>query len=78
MRKILKGSIGFFLVLGFMLSACNQNKETSSAIIFTCPMHPEILNEGPGICPICKMDLVLRDAGGSHGSAEVHANTGPL
>jgi membrane fusion protein, copper/silver efflux system len=26
--------------------------------IHTCPMHPEIRNQGPGKCPICGMDLV--------------------
>src|SRR5678816_1204415 len=25
---------------------------------YTCPMHPEILEDKGGICPICKMDLV--------------------
>jgi len=70
MRRILKGSIGFFLVLVFMLLACNQNKNTSALATFTCPMHPEILNEEPGICPICKMDLVPKDGAGSHGSAD--------
>jgi membrane fusion protein, copper/silver efflux system len=25
---------------------------------YTCPMHPEIINDGPGKCPICGMDLV--------------------
>ena len=25
--------------------------------IFTCPMHPEIRQEGPGSCPICGMAL---------------------
>ncbi len=25
---------------------------------YTCPMHPEIEQEGPGSCPICGMDLV--------------------
>lgn len=25
---------------------------------FTCPMHPEILQDRPGKCPICGMDLV--------------------
>lgn len=25
---------------------------------FTCPMHPEIINDGPGACPVCGMDLV--------------------
>lgn len=75
MRKILKGNIGIFLVLGLMLLACNENRDAKSTTIFTCPMHPEILNEGPGICPICKMDLVPRDAGGSHGSADKSLNS---
>ena len=25
---------------------------------FTCPMHPEIIKDGPGSCPICGMDLI--------------------
>lgn len=25
---------------------------------FTCPMHPEIVQDAPGSCPICGMDLV--------------------
>lgn len=25
---------------------------------YTCPMHPEIIRNEPGKCPICKMDLV--------------------
>ena len=35
-----------------------QNLDTSSAEQWTCPMHPEILEDGPGSCPICGMDLV--------------------
>ncbi len=26
--------------------------------LWTCPMHPHVLAEGPGDCPICGMDLV--------------------
>jgi P-type Cu+ transporter len=29
---------------------------------FTCPMHPEIVSNGPGDCPICGMDLVPMQA----------------
>ena len=25
---------------------------------YTCPMHPEIIRDEPGQCPICGMDLV--------------------
>ncbi|HKK00901.1 MAG TPA: heavy metal-binding domain-containing protein, partial [Desulfuromonadales bacterium] len=24
---------------------------------YTCPMHPEVVQQGPGSCPICGMDL---------------------
>ena len=30
----------------------------SSKTMYTCPMHPEVVKEGPGSCPICGMDLV--------------------
>lgn len=29
--------------------------------LFTCPMHPDFIQEGPGSCPICGMDLVSKD-----------------
>ena len=25
--------------------------------LYTCSMHPQVIQEGPGSCPICKMDL---------------------
>jgi hypothetical protein len=75
MRKILKGNIGIFIVFLSLLLACNQNKEASAPIIFTCPMHPEILNEGAGICPICKMDLVPKSSGIGHDSADKSLNS---
>jgi Cu2+-exporting ATPase len=30
----------------------------SNAAKYTCPMHPEIIEDAPGNCPICGMDLV--------------------
>ncbi len=38
-----------------------QEAQTNSAnekTVYTCPMHPEIKQEGPGSCPKCGMDLV--------------------
>jgi P-type Cu+ transporter len=31
--------------------------EAAAGTIYTCPMHPEIRQEGPGTCPICGMAL---------------------
>jgi multidrug efflux pump subunit AcrA (membrane-fusion protein) len=33
--------------------------------IYTCTMHPQVQQRGPGICPICKMELVPKDATGN-------------
>ena len=32
--------------------------ELKKKVQYTCPMHPEIIQDGPGNCPICGMDLV--------------------
>ncbi|HUH02050.1 MAG TPA: heavy metal-binding domain-containing protein, partial [Kofleriaceae bacterium] len=38
-------------------------------VIYTCPMHPEVRQKGPGSCPICGMalepEMVTRDDGPS-------------
>jgi P-type Cu+ transporter len=39
---------------------------------FTCPMHPEIQQDGPGDCPKCGMHLVSPDV--AEGDGKVHAN----
>lgn len=35
---------------------------TQQATQYTCPMHPEIIEDQPGSCPICGMDLVSMQA----------------
>lgn len=32
--------------------------EEAAAVKYTCPMHPQIISDTPGKCPICGMDLV--------------------
>ena len=32
---------------------------------YVCPMHPEVIRDEPGNCPICGMDLVAVDNQGS-------------
>jgi Cu+-exporting ATPase len=40
---------------------------TPDTAIYTCPMHPEIRQVGPGSCPICGMALEPLDAAGEAG-----------
>jgi len=51
------------LSFGFILSACNNDKGSGQLAkdeIYSCPMHPQVLREKPGQCPICNMDLEKR------------------
>ncbi len=52
----------------FTFTACKEGQEKHAAAgKYTCPMHPQIVAEGPGTCPICKMDLVtVNSAGGKN------------
>ncbi|HEU5289196.1 MAG TPA: efflux RND transporter periplasmic adaptor subunit [Cyclobacteriaceae bacterium] len=40
----------------------NHAKEVSSGTKYTCPMHPNVIQDGPGNCPVCGMDLVAKTA----------------
>jgi len=32
----------------------------AGAVVYTCPMHPEVTSDKPGKCPKCNMDLVVK------------------
>ncbi len=52
------------LFITLTLSKCvEKDRQTQHANIkFTCPMHPQIIQNASGTCPICGMDLVKMDA----------------
>jgi len=33
----------------------------ATMVMYTCIMHPVILSDKPGKCPVCKMDLVKKE-----------------
>jgi len=39
-------------------------------IEYVCPMHPEVVQDEPGSCPKCGMDLVAHEAGEDEGATE--------
>lgn len=34
----------------------------AGAVQYTCPMHPSVISDKPGLCPVCNMDLVKKAA----------------
>lgn len=41
-----------------MIEVHEEHKEEQ--VLYTCPMHPQIIKNAPGQCPICGMDLVKK------------------
>ena len=45
-------------LLGDHPAAQERADAGASAQLWTCGMHPEVIRDEPGTCPICHMDLV--------------------
>jgi Cu(I)/Ag(I) efflux system membrane fusion protein len=41
-----------------------HSKESAHTETYTCPMHPTVLSDRPGTCPVCGMDLVRKSKEG--------------
>ena len=88
MRKLITVfSLALFLVLALAAcqQSKDNSEQTESAhemdstehehmakIQYTCTMHPEVLQDEPGKCPKCGMELVKKE-GGDHDSTQ-HVN----
>lgn len=44
-----------------LLLSCNKGADhTEHADTYLCPMHPTVISDKPGTCPVCGMDLVRK------------------
>ncbi|MDN6280392.1 MAG: efflux RND transporter periplasmic adaptor subunit [Psychroflexus sp.] len=50
-------------------SAHTHTEESDDQTMWTCSMHPQIMQTEPGDCPICGMDLIPAESGGDGLSA---------
>jgi Cu(I)/Ag(I) efflux system membrane fusion protein len=65
-RKLFIKNIALLaLAPSVFIAACSSGKKPEAAAAkeglqtFTCPMHPQVIKNEMGTCPICGMDLVL-------------------
>lgn len=61
MRKALRSRLCLIVFSVLLIAGCSSKDEHAGeegSSRYTCPMHPQIVSNEPGICPICKMDLV--------------------
>lgn len=51
------------LAVLIFITACKSDKTSAKAegAVYTCPMHPQIIRDEPGNCPICGMELVKKE-----------------
>ncbi len=57
------------LLLIILLISCRDQSNAhagheAAEEVYTCPMHPQIVRNKPGSCPICGMDLVKKETEG--------------
>ncbi len=72
------GVLAVGLLLGWLLFGNSTNKEpehnhdevVETNQMWTCSMHPQIMQPEPGDCPICGMDLIPAEVGADGLSAE--------
>jgi Cu(I)/Ag(I) efflux system membrane fusion protein len=60
MKGNLIDSILYSAILILLLASCNGSHDHATSETYTCPMHPSVISDKPGACPVCGMDLVRK------------------
>ncbi len=65
-NRLMAGLLVLLLPMLFLFACKNQTKKTDEHThtekeVYTCPMHPQIIRDKPGDCPICGMKLVKKE-----------------
>jgi len=60
----------------FVWVMVEKEEKNEKPMDWTCTMHPEVSEKGPGICPICKMELVPRTRSGKYVASRRYVTLG--
>src|SRR6267154_1240306 len=61
MKRNWKNKAYHALVVAMLLASCGRSEHTANETEqYTCSMHPQVIQDKPGTCPICGMDLVRK------------------
>jgi multidrug efflux pump subunit AcrA (membrane-fusion protein) len=63
MKRNLKNNgiiIAVLMALAILASCGERSDHADHADTYTCPMHPTVVADRPGTCPVCGMDLVRK------------------
>ena len=60
MKKNWKNNILYVLALLLLSASCNKGNDHVEHDVYTCPMHPTVISDKQGTCPVCGMDLVRK------------------
>lgn len=82
----MKYAVLFFIIAFLPFSSCTRSDSdatksdsdsvkaanaSSSKEYYTCPMHPSVISDRPGACPVCGMALVKKSAQSNMNEAEL-------
>jgi Cu(I)/Ag(I) efflux system membrane fusion protein len=63
---------------GLWVTGCNRNESAQGDQLYTCGMHPQVIRNKPGNCPICGMKLTpirKQDAAGNSSNGSLPNST---
>ncbi len=60
--------ISTMMILGAFIGSVDTAENNDAPQLYTCGMHPQIISDEPGFCPICEMKLTPKRKSGSNSS----------